>query len=299
MTAINFPDSPTNGQQVTVGGVVYSWNSTKSVWQLVPGVSTLDQLQDVTAGSPSDNNLLAYDSATSNWTNQTASQAGVAAASHTHAQSNVTNLVSDLAAKAPLASPTFTGTVTTPLTTAGYVKTTSGGVISSSASVPQSDVTNLTSDLAGKAATSHTHAQSAITNLTSDLAAKANLSGATFTGGISSTSFQASGATGIINITSRTNSGFFEQSNPTTANGWPVTGSWYHLLTNTHSNGSNYYSQQFASDFFDSSNIFYRSTNGNGATAWRKMATGIGAVTYSTSDPSGGVDGDVWLKYTP
>lgn len=248
MTAINFPDSPTNGQQVTVGGVVYSWNSTKSVWQLVPGVSTLDQLQDVTAGSPSDNNLLAYDSATSNWTNQTAAQAGVAAASHTHAQSDVTNLVSDLA---------------------------------------------------GKAATSHTHAQSAITNLTSDLAAKANLSGATFTGGISSTSFQASGAAGAGNITSRTNSGFFENSAPTTANGWPVTGSWYHLLVNTHSNGSNYYSQQFASDFFDSSNIFYRSTNGNGATAWRKMATGIGAVTYSTSDPSGGVNGDVWLKYTP
>lgn len=243
MTAINFPDSPTNGQQVTVGGVVYSWNSTKSVWQLVPGVSTLDQIQDVTAASPSDNNLLAYDSATSNWTNQTAAQAGVAAASHTHAQSDVTNLVSDLA---------------------------------------------------GKAATSHTHAQSAITNLTSDLAAKANLSGATFTGAVQMQIPNGAGA-----ITSRINSGYYENSAPTTAGGWPVTGSWYHLTANTHSNGSNYYSQQFASDFFDSSNIFHRSTNGNGATAWRKMATGIGAVTYSTSDPSGGVDGDVWLKYTP
>lgn len=41
---------------------------------------------------------------------------------------------------APLASPTFTGTVTLPLSTAGYVKTTSGGVISSSASVPTSDL---------------------------------------------------------------------------------------------------------------------------------------------------------------
>ena len=36
----------------------------------------------------------------------------------------------------------------------------------------------------GKASTSHTHAQSDITNLTSDLAAKANLSGATFTGAV-------------------------------------------------------------------------------------------------------------------
>ena len=37
----------------------------------------------------------------------------------------------------------------------------------------QSQVTNLTTDLAGKAASSHTHAQSDVTNLTTDLAAKA------------------------------------------------------------------------------------------------------------------------------
>jgi hypothetical protein len=39
------------------------------------------------------------------------SSAAFATASHTHAQSDITSLVSDLAAKAPLASPTFTGTV--------------------------------------------------------------------------------------------------------------------------------------------------------------------------------------------
>lgn len=53
--------------------------------------------------------------------------------------------------KAPLASPTFTGTVTTPLSTAGYVKTSAAGVLSSSAAIAQADVTNLTSDLALKA----------------------------------------------------------------------------------------------------------------------------------------------------
>ena len=36
----------------------------------------------------------------------------------------------------------------------------------------QSQVTNLTTDLAGKAASSHSHAQSDVTNLTTDLAAK-------------------------------------------------------------------------------------------------------------------------------
>lgn len=37
---------------------------------------------------------------------------GKAASSHTHSQSDITNLSTDLAAKAPLASPTFTGTLT-------------------------------------------------------------------------------------------------------------------------------------------------------------------------------------------
>jgi hypothetical protein len=39
---------------------------------------------------------------------------GDAPTAHTHPQSEITNLVTDLAAKAPIASPTFTGTVTTP-----------------------------------------------------------------------------------------------------------------------------------------------------------------------------------------
>ena len=48
--------------------------------------------------------------------------------------------VADVTGAAPLASPTFTGTVTLPLATAGYVKTTSGGVISSSATVSTGDL---------------------------------------------------------------------------------------------------------------------------------------------------------------
>jgi hypothetical protein len=33
--AINFPNSPTNGQTVTVDGVTYSWNAAGSVWDIV------------------------------------------------------------------------------------------------------------------------------------------------------------------------------------------------------------------------------------------------------------------------
>lgn len=44
---------------------------------------------------------------------------GAAATSHTHAQSDVTSLTSDLALKAPLASPTFTGTPAAPTAAPG------------------------------------------------------------------------------------------------------------------------------------------------------------------------------------
>lgn len=47
----------------------------------------------------------------------TYSEVGAAATSHTHDESQITNLTTDLGAKAPLASPTFTGTVVLPATT--------------------------------------------------------------------------------------------------------------------------------------------------------------------------------------
>ena len=50
--------------------------------------------------------------------------------------------------------------------------------------IAQSQVTNLTTDLSGKASSTHTHAQSDVTNLSTDLAAKAPLASPTFTGTI-------------------------------------------------------------------------------------------------------------------
>lgn len=76
--------------------------------------------------------------------NNTASAlSGKAAASHSHAESDITGLAADLAAKAA-ASHTH----------------------------PESDIVSLVSDLAGKAAASHSHAESDVTGLTSDLAGK-------------------------------------------------------------------------------------------------------------------------------
>jgi hypothetical protein len=37
MTAINFPDSPTNGQEFTSSGRTWSWNNANQVWDIVSG----------------------------------------------------------------------------------------------------------------------------------------------------------------------------------------------------------------------------------------------------------------------
>jgi len=67
--------------------------------------------------------VLAYNSGTGTFINQTASEAGLAPASHSHAISNVTGLQGALDAKAPLASPTLTGTPLAP-TAAAATNTT-------------------------------------------------------------------------------------------------------------------------------------------------------------------------------
>ena len=103
---------------------------------------------------------------------------GKAASSHTHAQSDITNLTTDLAAKAPSASPSFTGNVTLPSTTSiGDVSSTEIGYVNGVTSAIQTQ-------LDGKAATSHTHAIADVTNLQTSLDAKLSLAGGTMTGAL-------------------------------------------------------------------------------------------------------------------
>ena len=75
---------------------------------------------------------------------------------HTHAQADVTNLTTDLSAKAPLASPTFTGTVTLPTPfTLGAVSVTPTGT---ELNFVDGVTSAIQTQLDGKAAASHTHA---------------------------------------------------------------------------------------------------------------------------------------------
>ena len=88
-------------------------------------------------------------------------------------------------------------------------------------------------------------------------------------------------------ITTRTAGGFFETNTATTSEGWPVTSyNWYHLLNSTHSNTANYYSMQFAGDFF-SQNLYHRNTNNNGSQTWSKVWTEF------TDGPGSGLHADL------
>ena len=90
---------------------------------------------------------------------------GVLSSSSAIPQSDVTNLVSNLAAKAPLASPTFTGTVTVDLG-AGFVRTNASGVLSSSA-ISTSDLPTITVAKGGTGNTSLTTYRILLTGTTS------------------------------------------------------------------------------------------------------------------------------------
>jgi len=77
---------------IIIGYVVYSHSSNGTIYVKVDNGYELDELHNVLLTSSADKDILAYESSTSLWKNKTASTLGLA----------------------PLASPTFTGTVTSP-----------------------------------------------------------------------------------------------------------------------------------------------------------------------------------------
>lgn len=104
---------------------------------------------------------------------------------------------------------------------------------------------------------------------------------ATATSATTATYLNSAASSTDANPNTRLNSGFYQQSTTTTANGWPVSSSWYHLISSTHSNTGNYYALQIAGSFFDNSNFYIRSVNNNGNTAWLSIITSGGGQTIS------------------
>lgn len=66
----------------------------------------LNDVTDVTISTVADNEVLAYDNGTSTWTNQTAAEAGLAAASHTHTASEVTDFDTEVSNNTDVAANT-------------------------------------------------------------------------------------------------------------------------------------------------------------------------------------------------
>jgi hypothetical protein len=72
-------------------------------------------------------------------------------------------------------------------------------------------------------------------------------------------------------ITTRVDSGFYETSTGTTAEGWPLNDTSYQsMLSITHVNNGNYYAMQIGGSFFDQE-LYFRKTNNSGTTAWTKL----------------------------
>lgn len=94
-----------------------------------------------------------------------AGHTGFAQSTHSHAESDITGLVLDLAGKAATVHSHAESDIT------GLVLDLAGKAASVHTHA-ESDVTNLVTDLSGKAASVHTHAESDVTNLTTDLSAK-------------------------------------------------------------------------------------------------------------------------------
>lgn len=99
-------------------------------------------------------------------------------------------------------------------------------------------------------------------------------------------------------ITTRTDSGFYQSDSGTTAEGWPLNDStWQHLIACTHSNDANYYSMQIAASFY-SQNWYFRNTNGSGTTAWSTMLHSGNYNSYSPTLAGGGASGTWGISIT-
>ena len=84
-------------------GQVLSWDGTSKFTPVnVSSLSTSDSVDSLTnatiTGTPADNEVFAYDDSTNEWINQTAAEAGLAVANHTHTHDDITDFDSESAA---------------------------------------------------------------------------------------------------------------------------------------------------------------------------------------------------------
>ena len=99
-------------------------------------------------------------------------------------------------------------------------------------------------------------------------------------------------------LTTRTETGFYESSTGTLAEGWPTdSNGWHHLISATHSNDGNYFALQLSSRF-DTQNLYFRNTNGSGTTAWSTLLHSGNFNSYSPTLTGTGASGTWGINIT-
>jgi hypothetical protein len=105
-------------------------------------------------------------------------------------------------------------------------------------------------------------------------------------------------STSKADVTTRTDSGFWQTDTGTLAEGWPTdSGAWHHLLSVTHSNDSNYYALQLSSRF-DTQNLYFRNTNGSGTQAWSTLLHSGNYNSYALPLTGGTLTGSIKINTT-
>jgi hypothetical protein len=179
---------------------------------------------------------------------------------------------------APTATTAAVGTNTTQIATTAFVNseiandapTKTGGGASGTWGI---NITGSSASCTGNAATATT-ATSAVTP--------------TFSGD----------SVGKDNITTRTDSGFYETSTGTTAEGWPTNSNgWHHLISCTHTNDTFYYAMQLAARF-DTQNWYLRNTNGSGTQSWSTMLHSNNYTSYAPTLTGTGASGTWGISIT-
>jgi hypothetical protein len=89
------PSAPDH--MVSLGVVKRVQSNNGSVYVHVQNGFELEELHNVSITSPANNNLLAYDSATSLWKNETAAEAGLSVVGHVHSGADITSGALDIA----------------------------------------------------------------------------------------------------------------------------------------------------------------------------------------------------------
>tara|TARA_Y100001973_G_scaffold90466_1_gene137985 strand:- start:1256 stop:5626 length:4371 start_codon:yes stop_codon:yes gene_type:complete len=150
----------------------------------------------------------------------------------------------------------------------------------------------LLDDIAASRVVSGTFSTARIPNLSAS-----KITSGTFDSARMPASFAADSVT-KDDVTTRTESGFYQTSTGTTGEGYPITNNSYqHLLAVTHSNNNNYYSMQIAGSFYDQ-NFYGRKTNGSGTTSWVRFITTAdeGSGNGFDADTLDGIQGSSFLR---